>query len=149
MIPLKYKSNNINHKSVIVKLVNDPISMRYLGDLSYLITYLSNVNELDGFYVVNYNDEDIGIITLSKLDDKYFVTYGLIPEYRGNHLASVLLNEFSSKIFEDNEDINELYLSINKQNIASRKTASSAGYLKENEMRFKRSSSKEKVVRLF
>jgi len=134
-----YNSSNKDHKLVIFKLINDKISMKYLGDLSYLLSDLNNIIEIDGFYIVSYLNEYIGIITLSEVVDKYFITYGLIKESRGKNLASLLLKEFSNQVFLDNNNINDLYLSINKQNIASRKVAYNAGYIKDSEVRFKKS----------
>ena len=134
-----YNPYDFNHKSVIVQLENDSSATKYLGDLNLFYKNILDDQEegyFAHFYIAYYNDYPIGFISINVNDNKYFIASGLLKEFRGYHLAALLLQEFSDKVFELRNDINDLYLSINEKNFASRKTAELVGYTKENKVRY-------------
>ena len=134
-----YNPYDFNHKSVIVQLENDASATRYLGDLNLFYKNILDDQEEGYFahlYIAYYNDYPIGFISINVNDNKYFIASGLLKEFRGYHLAALLLQEFSDKVFELRNDINDLYLSINEKNFASRKTAELVGYTQENKVRY-------------
>jgi len=136
----KYNPFKIEHRCVITELENDVSANRYLGDLNLFYRNIMNDKEEGYFanlYIANYNNYPIGFISINVNDNKYYIASGLLKEFRGYHLAALLLQEFSEKIFEVRPEINNLYLSINEKNFASRKTAQLVGYEQENTIRYK------------
>ena len=134
-----YNPFNIEHKSVIVELENDASATKYLGDLNLFYKNILDDQEEGYFahlYIAYYNECPIGFISINVNDNKYYIASGLLKEYRGYHLAALLLQEFSEKVFEVREDINNLYLAINEKNFASRKTAELVGYSQDNKVRY-------------
>lgn len=123
------------HKDVIFNLGIDNNTKKYLGDLNYLITRVRqrrNDNFIDEIYIV-FNKEEIslGIMSLSIIDDKFEVSIGILPKYRGLHLASKMLGEFTNYIFSKYPNIDKIYGQINSANEASIKGAISAGFQRE------------------
>lgn len=136
----EYSPLNIGHKTVIIKLYNDINSRKYLGDLEYAISSINQRKESDYLhnyaYIAYYNERPIGYISLAHKEKTYEVTYGIIPEERGYHLGSLLLQEFTEKVFEEIKDIDKLTLIINHLNTGSINTAKLAGYNQEEKNRF-------------
>lgn len=130
----EYDMTSSIHKTVVIELENDRDGKYYLGNLEYQIEEINKLRENDIInqaYIAFYNEEAVGYISLSHKENRYEISYGIRPKYRGEHLGALLLQEFSEKVFEDNNKINELTLMICNQNTSSKKTASLAGYRKE------------------
>jgi RimJ/RimL family protein N-acetyltransferase len=130
-----YQDYNDLHHNVIDKLSMDKNTQKYLGDLNYLITRIKNryqENYVDTLYIAYLNDEPIGIITLCVRDDKYEIDYGILPEYRNQHLATTLVKEFSAEIFKNYPRIDKLYFQIDNENTTSQGIVSRLGAVKES-----------------
>jgi len=135
----EYDESNVEHKSLVIELDNEH---SYLGDVLYRIEsikeqYSEQPMEFNHCYIVYYNDYPIGLITISKLLNDYEICYGILPKYRKQYLASLLLQEFSYKMLDDFNY--ELSLFISSENIGSKKTAELAGYEKVNFLKYKMS----------
>lgn len=134
----EYNPSNYYHKSTVILLGNDEKVWQYLGDMDIMIEEIKNKsleNPYDRFYVVYQKGEiePFGIIafTFFKHDNTYSIMYGILPNYRGKKLSSVLLTEFTEYIFNQYQEIEEISLQINKRNIISMKTALHSGYTKK------------------
>jgi len=132
-------ANDIEHKTVLIELGNDRDGSYYLGDLFRQNEAIEMRKEEDYLhncsYIAYYNDEAVGYISLTHKEDRYEISYGIVPKHRGEYLGALLLQEFSEKVFEELPDIDKLTLLINNLNTASKKTASLAGYTQENRVR--------------
>lgn len=130
----EFQNFNNEHINIINELkVNEEIK-KYLGNLDFMINAINKrkiENICNNIFIAYYNDYPIGIITLTYFDDTYQISYGILNKFRKQNLASLLLQEFSEKVFEI-YDIEKLVLKINSDNIGSQKVALLAGYEKEN-----------------
>ncbi len=127
----EYNEKNIEHKSLLINLGNDFKIQRYLGNLEMLYEFLNRNNKnglVANFYVAFFNKIPVGIITINQYSNTYEISYAILNIYRKQHFGSLLLSEFSKKIFEQYNDIDSLDLRINIKNIASQKLALFAGY---------------------
>ncbi|MGN1338241.1 MAG: GNAT family N-acetyltransferase [Candidatus Coprovivens sp.] len=132
-------NDSIEHRRIIVELWNDEESRNFLYDLSKEIRYLEEKNFLDkrnNAYIVYKDNNPIGYISLKGENNKFTISYGLIKEYRGKHLGTQLLREFTSKVLVTYSDIDKLILIIDNKNIGSKKVAINAGYQKESIIRY-------------
>ncbi len=137
----KYDSTIPIHKTVIVELCNDKNSSDFLGDLEYHILEVNKRKEetfeLENIiYIAFYNYNPIGFISLTHKSERYEIAYGITPKFRGYHLGSLLLLEFSERIFMEFDKINELTLMISNQNTSSKKTALLAGFDKVSSAKY-------------
>lgn len=136
----KYTTDDYNHRTTIIELENDKDARLYLGNLENWILRMQEKEEI-GFrnnaYIAYYKDnpEPIGFISLTKNTERYEISYGIRPKYRGEHLAALLLQEFSETVFNTYSEINELTLNINNLNTPSKKTADLVGFEKETSTR--------------
>ena len=132
-------NDSIEHRRIIVELWNDEESRNFLYDLSKEIRYLEEKNLLDkrnNAYIVYKDNNPIGYISLKGENNKFTISCGLIKEYRGKHLGTQLLREFTSKVLVTYSDIDKLVLIIDNKNIGSKKVAINAGYQKESIIRY-------------
>lgn len=139
----KYQFGNVEHKSQVIKLGNDPLVRKYIGDLDLVLDKIINDkglrNKVDAFYVINYGREDyhypIGITFVNKYErgeeENIYLSYALLEEYRKQNLGSMFLEQFAEKLLELYPNHNKIYGSINQTNIASKKTAELAGFKKD------------------
>lgn len=134
---IEYDQKNIDHRRVAVELSNEKNGNYYFGDIDYRISELKKYNSpYNKAYIAYYLDIAIGYISLAHKEDRYEVSYSIVPKYRGNHLASYLLKEFSEKIFEIYPEIDKITLLISNLNTPSKKTALNANYKKETSSRY-------------
>ena len=127
------------HRPIIIQLWNDELSNKYLYDLSKEVKYLQEKNIKDqrnNAYIVYYDSNPIGYISLKVDDNRCVISYGLIPEYRGKHLCTKLLQQLSRYILEIYQDVDNLILIIQNTNIGSIKVATNAGYKKESIIKY-------------
>lgn len=123
------------HNEVLNTLYKDENAKKYLGNIMYLIERINQRKEEDkcnAFYIAFYNDEPVGHISLTKIEDSYQVSISILPNYRKQHMAALLTQEFSEKIFEKYPYIDKLDAIIDRKNIGSIKSALLAGYEEEN-----------------
>lgn len=137
----KYDSTIPIHKTVIIELCNDRNSSPFLGDLEHHILEV-NKRKKETFdlenivYIAFYDYNPVGFISLTHQSERYEIAYGITPKFRGYHLGSLLLMEFSERIFMEFDKINELTLMISKQNTSSKKTALLAGFDKVSSAKY-------------
>lgn len=127
----EYDSENIDHKTVVIELENDSYAKNYLGNLSYHIERINQRkenNRCNHAYIAYYDDVPVGFISVYLEQEMYQISYGIVPEKRGEYLGALLLQEFSEEMFEEYPEINTLTLLINNLNTGSKKTANLAGY---------------------
>lgn len=135
----QYDDDKLEHRRTLVELWNDPISREYLYDLTKETRYIDEKNLEDNrnnAYIVYFENEIIGYISIMGENNRFHISYGITPEHRGKKLASPLLKEFTSEIFKNYETIDELVLVINRKNIVSQKVATNAGYQKDSIIRY-------------
>lgn len=119
-------------------------------------TYIKRNNELNkqdkitNTYVVNYKDNLIGLSFVNyhpevvrdgqTLKEEVEIGTGLLDEYRGKHLGTLLEKELSKKLLEMYPRFNEIVARIDNDNINSIKAATNAGFehIKDDEYHFKR-----------
>ncbi len=119
---------NINHIKIIDCLNDDVYVKKYIGNL-YRIINKCNESTIDSFYMVIKNEEIIGFIMLS-FNNTYRISYALLPKYRKQYLAPLLLQEFSYHLLDNNLLINTLELIIESSNKKSINAANMVGYKK-------------------
>ncbi len=127
----EYNEKNMEHKTVLVKLENDLKTQKYLGDLEILNEFIKenkNNGLISNFYIVYFHYNPIGIITINQYNKFYEISYGILPEYRKQNFAVLLLKEFSKKLFKKYKEIDQLDLRINIKNIGSQRVATLAGF---------------------
>lgn len=131
----EYDERNVDHKTTIIKLENDSTAKTYLGNLEYHIARINQrkeQNRCNHAYIAYYNDVPVGFISIYLEQEKYQISYGIIPEKRKEYLGALLLQEFSEELFEEYPEIETLTLLINNLNTGSKKTARLAGYTHES-----------------
>lgn len=135
----EYDPRNIDHKTVIIKLENADRKDKYLGDLEYHIERINQrreFNRCNHAYISYYNDDPVGFISIYTENDSYQISYGIIPEKRKEYLGALLLQEFSEKMFEIYPEIENLTLTINTTNEASRKSAELVGFERQSTKKY-------------
>jgi RimJ/RimL family protein N-acetyltransferase len=135
----KYDKTNKEHNMVVQELSNDMDSKKYLGNLDYANAVIEKRKQENpnNYIYIAYSTFPVGYISLTYKDNQYYISYGIVPKYRGEYLGALLLQEFSEKIFEEYNHIDELTLSIHKNNIKSYKVANLAGYKEVEFTKFK------------
>lgn len=130
----KYSEYDDIHNEVLNNLGSDNATKKYLGDLRYAIFRIEQRKQeydCNAFYIAFYNDYPIGYISLTNIKYSFQISSAILPKYRGQHFAALLLQEFSEKVFETYSYIDKLDLVIENKNIGSIKSAELAGYEKE------------------
>ena len=139
-----YNGGNMEHRNIFLKLWNDKAGKEYLGDLEYNIKTIRQTKKEDSrneFYIAYYGDQQnnyrpVGFIALTTMNNDFEITSGIIPEFRHQHMAALLLEDFTEKIFESYSDIDELTLRIKDSNVPSKKTAQLVGYVKRDREKY-------------
>lgn len=140
----EYDDSN-EHQNVILGISsNDP--KRFLGDLRRHIAMINrrkDENYLNCAYIAYYKgfesteDYPIGFIGLSYINNNYEVSSGILPQFRKQNLASLLLEEFSEKLLEE-KIVDELVIKIDPNNTGSKKVADLVGYEQIDSQTYKR-----------
>lgn len=134
----KYQDYNIEHRSVLTILDNDTAAKNYLGDL-FLITKKTQIanedNGIDTFYIAYRGNTPIGFCAINMIDYKPFISYGILPEFRGSHLGYLLVNDFSEHLLKE-YNFDNVYANVNQKNISSIKSVELAGYKKMSLTRY-------------
>ena len=135
----EYEEFNIEHKTTMVNLMNDPAVNRFIGNLDYFIEHTKvrrENNGIDSIYIVKKAGTSIGFISLNIFSDKYEMSIAILPEYRHQYLGTMLVTDFTDYLFRNNEDINEIYVEINPSNVNSIKMVDNSGFKKDNSTRY-------------
>ena len=123
----EFSEFNMEHTLVIEEL-----GCKYLGDLKLLLKNIKDDNEngiYGAMYIAYYNDYPVGMISINTgSSGKYYISAGILKKYRGYHLAALLLDEFTEKVFDSHDEINDIYLLIDEKNYPSQNTAKLVGY---------------------
>ena len=124
-----YDINNESHNELFNELWIDDNTKKYLYDKN---EFISNIINGDGknncIYIVKSNNDYIGFVSLYYSDNTYEICDGILPAHRGKGYSTRILKEFSEYVF-NNTDITELYGYIDKENIASIKSALGIGFI--------------------
>ena len=135
----EYNPDDIDHKSTMISLFNDKDTNTFMGNVEdFGKNILKAKDGYSNMYIAYKDDNPIGLVSLYFLDSKYEVCYAILPEYRQQGLASLLLGEYTDYIF-NNTNIEDLYLYINKANRNSIIVANRNGYNKTAGVEYKRS----------
>ncbi len=136
----KYDESKIEHKSVVVKLCNDDSVEHYLGNIFYLIEMLEREKRDYKAFIAYYNGYPIGFILLASRKNNGVqdeeLAYSILPTYRHQYFGSLLVQEFSEKIFELYPDISMITAYINPDNEFSKKAILLAGYNREKGIKY-------------
>lgn len=136
---LQIYNDSLEHRKIIIELWNDDESREFLYDLSKEIRYLeeqSYIDERNNAYIVYQDETPIGYISLKGENNRFTISYGLLKEYRGKHIGTQLLREFSTQVLITYANIDKLVLIIDNKNIGSKKVAINAGYQKDSMIRY-------------
>ena len=116
----------------VISMINDVQANKYLGDLEYHIKRVYDRKKNDELhnevYIAYYDSRPVGFISISHKDFGYEIASGILPLERGKHLGALLLQEFSEKLFELYDDIDEVMLKINPNNQSGIKAANLVGF---------------------
>lgn len=93
-------------------------------------------NRCNHAYIVYYADIPIGFISITNKDESYQISYGIRLKSREEHLGTLLLQEFSEKMYEIYPKIDKLTLVISDVNERSQDAVTLAGYTQENNTRY-------------
>lgn len=129
----EYNFHNSAHKEVIYELNQD--CQKYLGNLFFMIErsfQRQEINQENNFFIAYYNDDVIGIISLKVENQIYEISIGIRKKYRHQYLGTLLLQEFSEKLFEIYPHLQQLSLKIDSTNTNSIKAALLASYVHES-----------------
>ena len=135
----EYDDYKLEHRKVIIELWNDEESRKFLYDLSKEVKYLEEKyfeDKRNNAYIVYKDNQPIGYISTKADNNKCVISYGLTKEYRGKHIGTCLLKEFTSKILLSYSDVDRLVLIIDNKNTGSKKVATNAGYQQETTIRY-------------
>lgn len=135
----KYDEDNFDHKYVTVLLDNDADFHKYVGDTYYLLKNTKEKQALgydDEIYIAYANQDPIGLVELRILDDKPYISISIIPESRGYHYGKVLFSHFIEYLFQLHSEYEEVYASINPENIISINNVLSLGFNRLNQTKY-------------
>lgn len=110
---------NMDHRFITVVLDNDVDFHDYVGETQFLIESVKEKGKQDRLYVVKRGEEYLGIISLITLDDKPYLTVGIIPEMRRKHYGYNLLREYIDYLFNEYYDYDTIFASVYPKNRAS------------------------------
>ena len=134
-----YSNTNGNHVNVINELMTDRASQQFLGDIRFMIKMIMKrreENRIDNMYIAKRHGEYIGFISLSVIEDRFEVSIGLLPKFRGQSLAYLLTQDFVDHVLEMYPEIDGVYAKINPNNIASTKAAILTGFELDEDGRY-------------
>ena len=149
----EFDFNNDNHLKLEKDLINSTNSDLISKDIDRFIKRnheLGLKDNITNTYVVKYNNNLIGlafvnyhpeeVIDESLLKEEIEIGTGLIDEYRGKHLGTLLEKELSKKLLDIYPKFNEIVARINEDNINSIKAITNAGFIhiSDDEYHFKR-----------
>lgn len=135
----EYSNVNKNHKLVIEELMMDRRVQEFLGDIRFMIAMINkrrDENHIDNMYIARKNGEYVGFISLSIIEDRYEVSIGLLPKFRGQNLAYLLTQDFCDYVLEWYPDIDNIYARIKTNNVGSIKAAEMSGFKKDEDGRY-------------
>lgn len=135
----EYNNSNLEHVEVIYELNKDLGTKKFLGDINYNIMRIKARSEENSFnkaFIPYYNDYPVGYIALTYIKNEYQIIAGILPNFRKENMASLLLQEFSYYLLDNFEEIDELVLRIDEDNLGSQKVADLVGYKKENWVKY-------------
>lgn len=114
----KYNSNNKKHLELLKNITNDELTEKFFDDWKNLL--FSNDDFTYG-YIVEKDDNAIGLITINEIDDRNIVFSHIIsPQYRGKRYSSIMKQELYDYIFKNNLVDNIIcYIKSNNKNSIS------------------------------
>lgn len=125
-----YDNTRKAHIECIEELNRDRSVQRYLGNLFYMIDRIRlrrEENFIDQIYIVYFHDQIIGFISISIIDDKPCISTGLLKDYRGEFIGTLLVQNFTYYL-QDYYHFDKVYAQINGENNSSKGVANFIGY---------------------
>ncbi len=96
----KYNSKNKNHLNLLRNIANDNLTQDFFSEWKELL--FSNDDFTYG-YIVEKDNDAIGLITINEIDDRNVVfSHVISPQYRGNRYSSLIKKELYDYIFKNN-----------------------------------------------
>ncbi len=135
----KYDESKYDHRYVSIILDNDADFHRYVGDTYFLIKNMQEKQErgfADQIYIAYANEQAIGLVELRILEGHPYISIGIIPEKRGHHYGRKLFLFFIEYLFLIHQEFENIYASVNPQNIASIKSVLSVGFARVNHTKY-------------
>lgn len=135
----EFSTVNKNHVNLIEELMRDSNVKEFLGNIKFMIQMIykrKDENHRDNMYIAKKNGEYIGFISLSIIEDRYEVSIGILPEFRGQNLGYLLTQDFIEHVFIKYPEIDNIYARINSNNEASKKTALLSGFVLDEDGRY-------------
>ena len=148
-----YDNKNFSHVVFKEKLINSNDSKLISNDIdNYIIKTKKSgkIDKISNVYVVKYRNDLIGMVFVNYhpeeekedvlLKEEIEIGLGLLDEYKGMHLGSLIEKELSTKLLNIYPQFNEIVVRINEDNIESIKSAKNAGFIQigNDEYHFKR-----------
>ena len=123
-----FDSSDIRHFLAKKELTTDSSSEFVHQIDERLILNKDNKFGFEKGYLVSLNKEIVGYLYISSFfNQKVYLEYSIIKEYRKKGLGKLLLSEITDYLC-DNYNIKEIILNIDISNLASMNLASSVGY---------------------
>lgn len=132
-----YDEKNIEHLKLLKDITNDNLTQEFFNDWS---TLLFSTDEFTYGYIVEKDNNVIGLITINEMDDRNFVFSHIIsPNHRGNKYSSLIKKELYDYIFQNNMADNIIcYIEdTNKNSISSMMKTNPDEILKDKNNMFK------------
>lgn len=131
-----FNKENYEHAKAFAEFVNGESKSNMISLVGERLMGSHKTDNLDfcNAYLITHYENIIGYLYLSAKKNNYiYLEMSLLKQYRKKHYGSELLNEITNIIFDNNEDLKEIRLSIDKSNIGSMKSAINAGYYYEED----------------
>lgn len=117
--------NDVNFRKYVTKQLEKRLRAIEINDRESL--------QFNSSYLVKYKEEFVGYIRLGnvKWDGTLDIEWAVSPEFRNQKLGRRIVSSLSNYIFENFEEVKKLRGVIDKSNYASKKMASSIGFIEE------------------
>ncbi len=121
---------NINDCKFVKKLVNNEGIKKWVHGISNIMSSNENKEFFNKGFIVKDNDLYIGYLGIGALNSEksVYLRAGIDNNVIGKGYGKKILNEITEYIFFNYSEVESIKLKIDKENIASLKTANSCGY---------------------
>lgn len=137
----KLNPRNKDHLRLLF-LMETSHGMEYLTDFDDIFddtSYLEDRDSIHAPYAVRVGSKLVGFLRIyDAVEQVVELEYGVLPEYRRRpeHYGSMILKGAKGFVFQKEEQVNQIKLSIDPSNLPSQKAAVKALYKKMDEIRY-------------
>ena len=138
----QYDFDNENHtllKDNLIKSTNSKLISKDINQSIINTKKCGKKDKISDVYVINYKNNLIGFAYVNyhpkeerdgkTLEEEIEIGLGLLDEYRGKHLGTLLEKELSKKLLSMYPNFNEIVARVEKDNLNSIKAVTNAGFV--------------------